>query len=278
MKYSTSTLGMLALSALVTTAFVACGDPDPNTTASTSTGAGGGSTSATASTGTGSGLTPEAQAAKFCDDITPPYCEALFACCTDAMKLMSAGGTVEGCKTKFAADCATQIAGPILEQVKAGATALDEARLATCVTRLDGMKSGSAACTEPPTLLLEFECVAAFQGTIAPGGTCDSTNLHDDEYIVCKDGVCDNGKCKAFLATGAACDPSQNSMAAAGCNYANSELCVGTGTTGKCGAAGEIGAACELADQDKSFDCKSRSCGPNKTCIAPTAYGLCTSG
>ena len=275
MKYSTSTLAALALSALSASAFLACGPAD-STTTSTSTGAGG--EVSTGSTGTGSGLTPEAQAAKFCDDITAPYCEALFACCADPMTLLSAGGTVADCKTKFATECAMQIAGPILAQIKAGATALDETRFGVCIAKLTGMKSGGAACTEPATLLLEDECVASFQGTIAPGGACDSTNLHDDEYIPCKDGVCDTGKCKAFLASGAACDPTMNDQASAGCNYANSELCVGTGTIGKCGAAGDIGAACAYPDKDKSFDCKSRSCGLDGKCIAPTAYGLCTSG
>jgi hypothetical protein len=278
MKYSTSTLAIVALSALSASAFLACGSTEP--TGATSTGSGGEAStgSTTASTGTGMVLTPEAQAAKFCDDITAPYCEALFACCTDPMKLMSAGGTVADCKTKFATDCAMQIAGPILDQIKAGATALDETRFGVCISKLTGMKSGGAACTEPATLLLEDECVASFQGTIAPGAACDSTNLHDDEYIVCKDGVCDTGTCKAFLASGAACDPTMNDQAAAGCNYPNSELCVGTGTVGKCGPAGDIGAACAYPDKDKSFDCKSRSCGLDGKCIAPTAYGLCTSG
>jgi hypothetical protein len=274
MKYSTSTFAILALSALSASAFLACGSTEPS--GATSTGAGG--EASTSSTGTGSVLTPEAQTAKFCDDIVAPYCEALFACCADPMKLMSAGGTVAGCKTKFADECAMQIAGPILEQVKAGATALDEARLGVCVTKLTGMKSGGAACTEPPTLLLEDECVASFQGTIAPGGACDSTNLHDDEYIPCKDGVCDTGKCKAFLASGAACDPTMNNQAAAGCNYANSELCVGTGMVGKCGPAGDVGAPCAVPDNDKAFDCKSRSCGLDGTCIPATAFGLCTAG
>ena len=202
MKYSTSTsaLALVALSALSAAAFLACG-PTDLATGTTCSGSGGEEStgSTTATTGTGSGLTPEAQAARFCDDITAPYCEALFACCADPMKLMSAGGTVADGKTKFAGECAMQIAGPILEQIKAGATALDEARLGVCVSKLTGMKSGGAACTEPATLLLELECVASFQGTIASGGACDSTDLHDDEHIPCKDGVCDNGRCKAFL-------------------------------------------------------------------------------
>ena len=69
-----------------------------------------------------------------------------------------------------------------------------------------------------------------------------------------------------------------NNQASAGCNHPNSELCVGPGTTGKCDPAGDIGATCAFPDKDKSFDCKSRSCGVGGKCIAPTAYGLCTSG
>jgi len=212
------------------------------------------------------------------DNSIGPLCEALFACCTDPVQLESAGKTVEGCKTKQAMKCTPEISDAILTQAKAGNTVLDEARLAKCVAGLVSMKAGGAACVRPPWFLLELDCVSAFQGTIAPGAACDASMLHDTGYIPCKDGVCEDGKCKAFLATGAACDPSQNNMAAAGCNYAKGELCVGTGTTGKCGPQGEVGDACGDPGHDKSFSCRSMSCGPDGKCIAPTANGICSQG
>jgi hypothetical protein len=299
---SASRLGILALLTLPAAAFIACSSAETSTSTSTTTtnttttttgGSGGGSASASGSggaeststgmgtatsTGTGGALTPDAQVAKLCADVVAPYCEALFACCMDPMILANVGGTVEGCKTKTASECTNDAGQGILPQVKAGNTTLDPTRLAACVARLQGMKAGGAACTRPPTFVLQLDCITAFQGTIAPGAACDATDLHDDEFLPCKDGVCTGGKCQAFLASGAACDPSQNNFAAGGCNYPNGELCVGTGTVGKCGPQGAVGDACGDAGHDKSFSCASMSCGPAGTCIAPTADGLCSAG
>ena len=288
---SAARLGILALLSFSTAAFIACSSPDTSPTStssagSTASGTGGGSTgtggsggtSTSASTGTGEPLTPAAQVAKLCDDIVTPYCEAILACCTDPTTITNVGGTVDGCKTKFSADCAKDIGEGILAQAEAGNTALDQARLAACVTSLEGMKAGGASCSRPPTFVVLLDCVTAFQGTLAPGAACDATNLHDNEFIPCKEGVCDNGKCVAFLAAGAACDPSQGLFAAGGCNYVKGELCAGAGATGKCIQQGAIGAACANPGKDKSFDCKSMSCGPTGTCIAPTAKGVCSSG
>jgi hypothetical protein len=174
--------------------------------------------------------------------------------------------------------CTTDSSGGILAQAKLGNTVLDEARLAACVSTLVSMKAGGAACVRPPWFVLQLDCATSFQGTIAPGAACDDSMLPDQGYIPCKDGVCVNGKCKAFIASGAACDPSQNNTAAAGCNYAKGELCIGTGTTGQCGPQGEVGDACGDPGQDKSFSCKSMSCGPDGKCIAPTANGICLQG
>src|SRR6185503_11239148 len=98
-----------------------------------STGTGGSeSTSTSTSTGTGSTLTAAAQVAKLCDDTITPYCEAILACCTDPTTVAKLGGTVEGCKTKLAADCAKNLGEKILPQAEAGNTVLDQARLAAC--------------------------------------------------------------------------------------------------------------------------------------------------
>ena len=285
---SASRLGILALLTLSTAAFIACSSESTTTsasgTSSTSSGNGGGTTgtggsggtSATTSTSTGGTLTAEAQVAKLCDDIVTPYCEAILACCTDPTTVANVGGTVEGCKTKLAADCAKNLGEGILPQAEAGNTVLDQARLAACVSSLEGMKAGGAACTRPPTFVLQLDCVTAFQGTLAPGAACDVSKLNDNEYIPCKEGVCASGKCVAFLPSGAACNPSAGNFIPGGCNYVNGERCNGAGVMGTCGPQGAIGALCWDAGKDKSFTCKSLSCGPAGTCIAPTASGLCS--
>ncbi len=290
---SASRLGILALLALSTAAFIACSGSASTTssttsTSSTSSGEGGGTTgtggsggtsaSTSASTGTGSSLAPAAQVAKLCGDIVTPYCEAILACCTNPTTIANVGGTVEGCKTKLAADCFKSLGEKILPQVEAGNTVLDEARLAVCVSDLESMKAGGAACTRPPTFVLQLDCVSAFQGTLAPGAACDVSKLSDNEYIPCKEGVCDSGKCVAFLPSGAACNPSAGNFIPDGCNYVNGERCNGAGVMGTCGPQGAIGALCWDAGKDNSFTCKSLSCGPAGTCITPTANGLCSSG
>lgn len=293
MKHSSSSaarIGILALLALPA-AFIACSSSESTATSSTSSsatsttgGEGGGTTGtggsggASTSTGTGGSLSAAAQVAKLCDDIVTPYCEAMLACCTDPTTVANVGGTVEGCKIKLAADCAKNLGEGILSQAEAGNTVLDQARLAACVSSLEGMKAGGASCTRPPTFVLQLDCVSAFQGTLAPGAACDATNLHDKEYIPCKEGVCDSGKCVAFLPSGAACNPSAGNFIAGGCNYANGERCNGAGVMGTCGPQGAIGALCWDIGKDKSLTCKSLSCGPAGTCIAPTASGLCSSG
>lgn len=293
---ASSRLGILALLSLSTAAFVACSSSESTTSSassassasSTSSGNGGGttgtggsegtSTGTSASTGTGSTLTAADQVAKLCDDIVTPYCEAILACCTNPTTVANIGGTVEGCKTKLAADCAKNLGEGVLQQAEAGNTVLDEARLAACVSDLASMKAGGAACTRPPTFVLQRDCVSAFQGTLAPGAACDVAKLSDNEAIPCKEGVCDSGKCVAFLPSGAACNPSAGNFLPGGCNYVNGERCNGAGVMGTCGPQGAIGALCWDAGKDKSFTCKSLSCGPAGTCIAPTAIGLCSSG
>ena len=289
-----SRLGVLALLALPTAAFIACSSSETTTTSSTTTtgtssstsGNGGGttgtggseSTSTSTSTGTGGTLSPAAQVAKLCDDIVTPYCEAILACCTDPTTVANVGGTVDGCKTKLAADCAKNLGAGILPQAAAGNTVLDQARLAACVSSLESMKAGGASCTRPPTFVLQLDCVSSFQGTLAPGAACDVSMLKDNEYIPCKEGVCAGGKCVAFLPSGAACNPSAGNFIPGGCNYVNGERCNGAGVMGTCGPQGAIGALCWDAGKDKSLTCRSLSCGPAGTCIAPTASGLCSSG
>lgn len=279
MNHSISTITPFLLSAVFAAALAACG----GSSGTAATGAGG---SGSTSTGNGGAMTTStsggggasAQLAKWCDDIVVPYCEALFACCTDQQKLDLEGGSVTACKTKFATSCNTDFGGWFNPHIQAGDTVLSEGALATCVSSLVAMKGGGAACTRPPTFVFELDCVAAFKGTIAAGAACNGDDLPDTQYIICDGGICDQGKCKAFLATGAACDPSQDNTAAAGCNFPAQEHCVGTGATGQCGPIGKVGDACAPPDHDKTFNCYSMSCGPAGTCVDPSADGICSGG
>jgi hypothetical protein len=214
--------------------------------------------------------------AKFCGDVTAPFCQALFACCTDPQTLTNNGGSEANCEVKFAAACEAQIGVYIKPQITAGNTALDTVRLAACVSTLDAMKAGGNACTRPPRFVMELDCIAAFQGKIAPGAACNSSNLPDIAYIICDKGRCNAGTCMPFLATGAVCDPA--GAFSGGCDYPDGEHCALNGGMGTCGPLGKVGDACQTPNQDKSADCYSMSCGPAGNCIAPTAYGICTGG
>lgn len=221
--------------------------------------------------------TPSEQTAKFCDEVVAPFCDALFACCTDPQRLAKFGGSVAACNTQFAASCKSDIADAILPTVKLGATVLDEIRLAACVNSLRSMKSGGAACVRPPLFVVESDCVAAFRGQLASGATCEASALHDMEFVPCKAGACKAGTCNAFLANGAACDPSTNNTAAAGCNFPDGYTCSGTGNVGTCKPRAALGEACDI--DSSGFSCLSMSCGgPGATCSAPTGDQLCSGG
>lgn len=230
-------------------------------------------TSATTST-TGTSTAGAADVAKFCDAVTAPLCESLFACCQDPMKLAQQGGSVEACKTKFATDCANDVGGSLAAAIDAGATVLDEARLATCVAELNLMSAGGAACVRPPWFVLLFDCVSAFRGTIADGASCAGFDLHDTAFVLCQSGDCDGEVCQPFLAEGAACDPSYPQQ----CDFTHGQGCVGAPGATKCGPLPDVGAACPDAGFDKTGTCKSMSCGPNGTCVPPTANGICSQG
>jgi hypothetical protein len=296
MNHSLSTITPFLVSALLAAPLAACGGSGGSagtggsattttgnggsmmtTTSGSSTGEGGAMTTTTSGGTSGTGGASD-QIAKWCGDITTPYCEALFACCTDQQKLDLEGGSVTACKTKFANECTTQVGAGFNPHIQAGDTVLNEGALATCVSSLVAMKGGGAACTRPPTFVFELDCVAAFKGTIAAGAACDSSSLIDTDFILCAGGTCDQGKCRAFLATGAACDPSTDNSSAGGCNFPAQEHCVGTGVAGKCGPIGKVGDACAPPDHDKTFNCYSMSCGPAGKCVDPTVDGICAGG
>jgi hypothetical protein len=138
------------------------------------------------------------------------------------------------------------------------------------------MKAGGAACTRPPQFVMELDCVAAFQGKLATGASCDASTLHDTEFVPCKAGTCKSGTCSAFLASGAPCDPTTNNTAAGGCNFPDGYTCSGTGTVGTCRRRGATGDPCDGAS--RGFSCDSMSCGLDGNCTAPTADGICKGG
>lgn len=251
MTYLTSTLGAVALSALSAMTFIACN-------------------------GSGGALTPEEQIARFCDDSIPPVCEVLFDCCTDPSALQGYG-TASGCKTILSDSCNSTLKDALLPQITAGNIELDETLLAACVARLEGMKAGGAACVEPSLFTFTLDCFAAFQGTIAPGAPCDVSkfSLGAVAFVPCEDGICQDGKCQAFLATGAACTPGLKDPGVGPlCNFANDEWCIGSGKTGHCGPRGSVGEACGAPDE-ATLACQSTLCGPDGKCAAATAKQLC---
>jgi hypothetical protein len=253
MTYLTSTLGALTLSALSALTFLACN-------------------------GSGGALTPEEQIARFCDDTTTPACDAFFGCC-DGSSALNGYGTVGGCESSLGGSCNAEVTDALLPLITAGSMVLDEARLAACVSKLEGLKAGGAACVAPPLYILTFDCVAAFRGTIAPGQPCDAPKVSVSAlaFLPCEDGICQDGKCQAFLATGDACTPEQKDPAVGPlCNFANDEWCIGSGATGHCGPRGKIGEACGVPGES-TLECETTLCGAGGKCAAGTAKQLCDS-
>lgn len=251
------------------------------------TGSGGGTTGSSGSTTSSGGSTtgsggdagaPDAyaQSEKFCDAVVGPVCDAYFACCTIQHSLDTHGGTVENCKTKLALECRTTLTVSFIPQIEAGNTVLDEARLAACVADLKAMATGGGACSSPPMFKFELDCIAAFRGTIAPGGACDGVDLHDTDFIPCRGGSCEENKCRPFLKSGDACDPT--SISKGSCNFVEGEWCIGSGTNARCAPRAAIGEDCADPNHDKAFTCISMSCGPDGKCIAPTVFGRCSEG
>jgi hypothetical protein len=228
--------------------------------------------------GGASALTPAEQTQKLCDDVAAPFCDALFACCTDPQTLGKVGGSVAACNTQFPASCKRDIADAILPSAMAGATVLDETRLSACVDLLRSMKAGGAACTRPPVFVVELDCVAAFRGQLDNGASCDASMLHDIAFVPCNAGTCERGTCHAFLASGAACDPAANNTAAGGCDFRDGYNCSATttATVGSCVRRGALGDGCDT--KASSFSCSSMSCDPSGTCVAPTGDRLCSGG
>lgn len=267
-------LTLSAVSAVSTMVFMACGTADPATTMGS-----GGSTSTTSTgsdgTGTGGSSAAVAEVGGFCKQTTAPYCAALFACCADKKLLEDVGGTVASCTETIGKLCNDP--DSFVSIVAAGNTVLNQTRVSACVARLDAMKGGGAACTQPPAFVYALECYTAFQGTQAIGAACDSVAVHFYGYLPCLDGACaSDNKCVAYLPSGAACDPAVAYFEPGNCNVPKGDFCVGTGAAATCGPQGAVGAPCGQPGVDGVYDCASASCGADGKCVAMTAAGLCS--
>jgi hypothetical protein len=254
--------------------FAACGDKggDGQETMSaasaSSTGQGGAGGHGGAGTADGSNVTKE-----FCGAVAGPFCGALFTCCTAKVVLEAYGGTAEACLELLSADCLGDTASQLAASIAAGHTALDTAQLDQCVKTLEAMSEGGAACDAPPRVVLLTDCLSAYRGQIAPGAAC-SWSPSDLSFVHCKDGLCQQGSCVPFPATGAACSESSETNNL--CNYTRGEWCLGEPSMSTCGPRGDIGAACNHPGST-SYECKSGTCGQDGTCAAPTAGGICES-
>lgn len=271
MRYHGLTALFAAATGLVVTA---CGDSGDDgqtattTSASVSSSGGGGEGQGGAWTGDGMTVTK-----KLCGAIAGPFCEALFACCTAPQVLLAYGGNATACAAMMSDDCLGDTASMIEGSIAAGQTILDEAQLDHCVKKLEAMAGGGAACIEPPRIVLLTDCVAAYRGQIAQGDAC-TWSSDDLSFAHCKDGLCQQGSCVPFAVTGAMCSasPDANDL----CNYTKGEWCLGEPQMGTCGPRGDIGAACNHPGSS-TFECKSKSCGQDGKCAAPTPETICES-
>ncbi|HZO16708.1 MAG TPA: hypothetical protein VFB62_25705, partial [Polyangiaceae bacterium] len=232
-----------------------------NTTSSTNS-----STASTSSTGGGGGTGTE-DIAEFCQSTVDPFCEALFACCTDPTELAQWGGTVEACKTQTMTECETDLENELGPLYAMGLTDLDPDRLAACVSTLESLAAG--ACTEPPQLAL-FLCYTSFEGKVPAGQGCGAAG-NDISWAECEEGYCDSGSCVAFLASNAPCTP--GSDPAEYCNFTEGEWCLSA--TNTCGPRLAAGQPCLAVPENP--ECLSMSC-PAGQCELPDAQQLCAEG
>jgi hypothetical protein len=213
----------------------------------------------------------------FFSAVAAPFCEALYACCTDQMFLQDfGGGTLDGCKTRWTngAGLGSRTLLALKTSLVDGQTVFDPTPIDACVARLTARLAtppmGAAACLEPVPFVLVNTCLGAvFQGQLAPGDACVDwpQEVEDLSFVACKDGRCSNGTCVPFLKTGDACpliafpnDPPDRV-----CNFIQDEWCDRSTDPGICAPRVGIGEACSYGDSDyecKSLDCKEYICRP----------------
>jgi hypothetical protein len=215
---------------------------------------------------------PAAAVAAFFGAAGPPFCEALFACCTNTAFLQSfAGGTVDDCKAIWSGG--EGLGNHTLISLKAalvdGESVFDRAKLDACVVHLQALAAGGAACVEPVPFYLFNTCMGAFQGQILPGDACTwgMSNVEDLSFAECKDGRCVDGKCVAFLKSGGLCPRLYHISDSPDriCNIVQGEVCMGDKQDGVCGPPLDLGGACYANDL---YVCKSQTC-VDLMCVPP---------
>jgi hypothetical protein len=215
---------------------------------------------------------PAAAVDAFFGAAAPPFCEALFACCTDTTFLQSfAGGSVDNCKAGWSRG--ENLGDRTLLSLKTalvnGQSVFDPAKLDACVTHLKTMAAGGAACVEPVPFYLFNVCMGAFQGQVAPDEACTwgMSNVEDLSFVECKDGRCFDGKCVPFLKTGDVCIGHAHITDSPDttCNLLRGEWCIAGGVYGTCSPRHDLGETCFDAE---IYICKSLTCGNG--CALPT--------
>jgi hypothetical protein len=226
----------------------------------------------------------------FCAALAEPFCEAMYACCVDGLRLMQAraGTTVDECKKNWSHGvCLNPLVKNGIETFLGyNYTAFNPARLDACVAHLKPLTAGGYACVAPPLEILMTECLSAFEGKVRPGHSCnwdlDGLDRGTTSFVQCEDGLCMNGKCVPFLKTGDACPTGDSPDAVPRdetCNFPHGEWCKGAGDTGTCGPRDEIGEACNVGTLERShgYECRSVNCDTTTgTCLpsgSPTHDG-----
>jgi hypothetical protein len=257
----------------------------------------------TSSAGTG-GDSAAAIVDNVCQALVAPFCEAWSTCC--AMGVAPPFSILDLCKEGHLRSsdnnpprfCWGDESRKQLEaDLRAGTVVFDQAQFDTCLSTLKALSAGGAACTKPAEDVLDTICLSAFRGQIAPGEACAWEDKYlSDNFVPCKDGRCENGKCVPFLKPGDSCDPRNPIRAAANtvCNYGREEGCKvspppdaggagdggGAEVMGVCGPKGDIGDACYGGDAPQGWrQCKSAACDATSTCILPSPLGsACSEG
>jgi hypothetical protein len=239
-------------------------------------GGGGGSDAGTSP----SGDPEDAAIDAFCDAVLPPFCEALYACCTDMRRRsaeLRAGATPEECvqnwKSSWCLHDGTERS--LKASLKAGTIILNQTKVDECVAQLKAMATGGVTCVVPPAFYFFSTCFGAFQGQIEPGQACEFER-EEYSFMPCKGGRCDNGICVPFLKTGDACPfalelLNTNLTTAEYCNYPEGEWCQLTDnpSTGTCGPVLKVGSICASDSYYNPYACMSHHCGDENTCEPP---------
>jgi hypothetical protein len=200
--------------------------------------------------GSGAGIPASGLATEY----AATFCHKLFTCC-DAAELASNSVTMVD-----EATCRSMVAPPIDADVASDQTSVNAGRATyhgdrarTCMDKLIALPCEQWGADNE--LRRIPECFHVYEGTVAPGGTCNRS-------VECIDGHCDLvAGCVADGKAGEACDIG---------SCAGELVCITAGATSfTCGSVQADGAPCDYSDE-----CASNNCGLNtsgaRVCIPPT--------